>query len=110
MLPKFDALNDPPELLCPVCGFNYLHHFKIEIFDRAEDATSGLHVTVEKSAVTVDSNLQGNPSGRRDGLSVRFWCEGCHNISMLTIGQHKGNTEVSFHPTGEKVKHSPPPQ
>ena len=40
--------NNETELNCPSCGFNYLKHEKVEIFEREEDGDIGLHVSVEK--------------------------------------------------------------
>jgi len=84
------------ELKCPACGFNYLHHEKIEIFERTEDSETGLHVTVNEGEVKTDTNLSSNPSPRRHGLLVHFSCEGCSAISTLSLIQHKGNTYMEF--------------
>ena len=84
------------ELKCPSCGNNYLHHEKVEVFERSEDAEKGLHVKVENSVVTTDTSLSGNPSIRRDGLTIEFSCEGCKARPVLSISQHKGNTWVDF--------------
>lgn len=93
MVPKFNGIG---ELVCPSCGSEYLHHHKVEVFERKEDATQGLHVTVSKDSAAIDNVLDGNPSARRHGLSVHFWCEGCKAEPVLSIGQHKGNTNVTF--------------
>jgi len=84
------------ELKCPSCGFNYLHHDKVEIFERGEDEEKGLHVKVENGVATIDTNLSGNPSARRHGLTIQFWCEGCKAKPVLSISQHKGNTWIDF--------------
>lgn len=84
------------ELRCPSCGFHYLHHDKVEVFERGEDAENGLHVVVESGTVRTDTNLQRNPSSRRHGLSVHFWCEGCDAKPVMTLIQHKGNTFVDI--------------
>jgi len=95
---QFESYEDGfgSELKCPSCGFNYLHHHKIEVFEREEDAEYGLHVVIHKSAATTDPNLSGNPSGRRHGLAIHFLCEGCQSNSILTIAQHKGNTWIDI--------------
>lgn len=98
MYPKFDLRSDPAELLCPNCGFNYLHHFRVEVFDRAHTVLTGHNVQI-------DHKLDGNPSRRSDGLSVFFYCERCPKVSRLDIAQHKGNTHVEFLVTDE-----PPPK
>jgi len=100
---QFDNYEDGwgAELLCPSCGFNYLHHGRVEIFDRSEDASSDVHVVVDEGKAIVDTSLDGNPSSRRHGLAVHFWCEGCKATPVLTIAQHKGNTVVDINHTGE---------
>lgn len=83
-------------LLCPSCGGNYLHHDKIEVFEREPDAETGLHVTVENGKVSIDRDLNGNPSSRRHGENIHFRCENCEAKPVLSITQHKGNTCVGF--------------
>ena len=82
---------------------NYMHHDRVEVFERSEDAQNGLHFSVSGSKATVDTSLDGNPSMRRDGISITFWCEGCHGISSLSFAQHKGVTLVDLVDTGEKM-------
>ena len=89
------------ELLCPNCGFNYLHHDRIEIFERVEDATHGVHVSVADGKAILDTSLAGNPSSRRHGVAIYFWCECCKATPVLTIAQHKGNTVVDITHKGE---------
>ncbi len=84
------------DLVCPACGGTYLHHERVEVFERNEDERSGLHVAVADGQALVDTALEGNPSGRRHGLSIHFWCEACAAKPVLTIAQHKGNTLVDF--------------
>ena len=84
------------ELICPACDGTHMHHERVEVFEREEDAVVGLHVTVADMQVTTDMSLEGNPSRRRDGLAIRFWCEECGGKSLLTISQHKGNTYCDF--------------
>lgn len=84
------------ELLCPSCGGNYLHHVRVEIFERAEDDNHGIHVAVEDGKATIGTGLAGNPSARRHGLTIHFWCELCQAKPVLTLAQHKGNTHVDF--------------
>lgn len=98
MQPKFDQYHEGygAELQCPGCGNSDLHHVRIEIFDRSEDEPKGLHVFVGAGGVSVDANLQGNPSARRHGAIVHFECEHCDTKSKLTIAQHKGKTFVDF--------------
>ncbi|MEA3437936.1 MAG: hypothetical protein U9R43_15845 [Thermodesulfobacteriota bacterium] len=97
MQPTFESYEGfGAELKCPSCGFNYLYHDRIEVFDRTEDAETGLHVDVSDEKVSVDNNLNGNPSGRRHGLKIYFRCEGCSEKPVMSILQHKGNTYINF--------------
>jgi hypothetical protein len=79
---------------CPHCGLEYTHHYGVEIFDRDdEDSETGRHVTVRNKRAFIESNVQeGNPSCRRDGILIHFYCESCNAISTLSIVQHKGRT------------------
>lgn len=86
-------------LECPCCGSEYLHHAKVTIFDRGEDAETVVRTEVQGSKLSVNplDQGQGNPSSRRDGVTVDFWCEGCGASPItLTIGQHKGMTEIGW--------------
>jgi hypothetical protein len=98
MIPKFDGYQKcfGTELLCPSCGFNYLHHNRVEVFECGEDAKQGVHVTVEDGKATMVTSLEGNPSARRHGLKIHSWCEGCKAKPVLALHQHKGNTYVEF--------------
>jgi hypothetical protein len=62
-------------LLCPSCDGDYLHHEKIEVFDHNEDSQKGLHTTIENKFPKVDNDLRGNPSSRRHGMLIHFYCE-----------------------------------
>ncbi|RUR51430.1 hypothetical protein [Vreelandella populi] len=108
MIPAFDQMsyNDGygAELQCPNCNGNYLHHEKIEVFEREEDAKSGLQVTVAGKEVTTSTSLSGNPSLRRHGIAISFSCEFCDAVPVLTIAQHKGNTLVDMNFTIDKNK------
>lgn len=100
-------------LLCACCGeSNGLHHATIDVFDRQEDATKGLHVHVHAGQAAIDTDLTGNPSARRDGIKITFWCELCGGSSSLSIAQHKGQEfiemremEGSVHPGDNWPEH-----
>jgi hypothetical protein len=101
MQPKFSPPQGslPEVLLCPSCGFDHLHHGRIDVYEREkEDAEKGLHVSVERGSAVIDQNLSGNPSSRRDGLRIEFGCEGCSARLVLTIAQSKGQTWLEFMP------------
>ena len=83
-------------LCCPGCGEDYLHHRTIKVFERSEDAKTGIHVVIKGENVAVDTDLAGNPSSRRTGLLIEFYCENCLAIPVLSIEQHKGSTFIEF--------------
>jgi hypothetical protein len=58
-----------------------------EVYDRHESKTSVSTVTAKGS---------GNPSARRQGLTIKFDCEHCEGSHVLTIAQHKGTTYVKW--------------
>lgn len=98
MLPQFAQYSRDlgGELVCPGCGGTLLHHEKIEVFDRSEDKSDGLHVVVAQRELRADTSLLGNPSPRRDGLVIHLSCESCDVRSQLCILQHKGQTYVDL--------------
>ena len=83
---------------CPHCGSEYLHLVETSAFDRSEDAKTARKVTITSSSVEVGttSDLEGNPSIRRDGLAIRFLCEHCAKSSTMGLAQHKGTTEIGW--------------
>ena len=86
-------------LVCPNCGFDYLHHGRVEVFNRrCEDAEDGFHCTVWSSSADSDHNMRGNPSTRRDGVLIHIEeCEGCECPPVaLAIYQHKGQTFIQW--------------
>jgi hypothetical protein len=88
---------DPNDMLkCPSCDWNNLHHVSVEIFEREEDASAGVHVQVEGKRVWVDADLTDNPSARRDGMLIRFTCETCNATPTLQMLQHKGSTYMEW--------------
>lgn len=88
-----------PMLGCAACGCEYVHHFEVDVFTRhGEDNDRGIAVHIGMrgipSVTTDTSERAGNPSSRRSGLVVRFWCESCEAISALELAQHKGVTFI----------------
>src|ERR1043165_6457070 len=81
-----------PQFVCAGCGEQYLHHMRVEVFSRPEDAKTGVHLTFDHGddEARIDSDLTGNPSSRRTGIKIYFECETCPTISVLKISQHKG--------------------
>jgi hypothetical protein len=67
---------DGDALRCPHCGNQYLHQTRVEVFTRAyEDGPSfGVNIENGNSNNRIESS---NPSDRRQGLLVHFFCEHC---------------------------------
>ena len=91
-------------LHCPSCRGDNLHQEEVTAFWRQEDGEQGLKVTSKFSPFcepgnptsSISTELEGNPSSRRDGLRVRFNCETCQEIPCLIISQHKGSTFIHW--------------
>lgn len=97
-------------LICPHCGKSsyhgggFLHHLRIEIFSRTEDANDVRIIAVKKVEEdaqitlvgTIPNNLSANPSSRRGGICIHFWCDCCGGVAVLNIAQHKGETLLSW--------------
>lgn len=89
-------------LKCPNCRGIWLHHRKVEVFNRVEDDPVGEHTTVENarnyldSFTKTDTDMAKNPSLRRHGVLIHFVCECCDHKAIFSIAQHKGNTLISF--------------
>jgi len=86
-------------LICPRCGGEYLHQRTVRIFYREEDDEMTATTTVREglSATHLRPSAEvGNPSVRRDGMAIAFFCEGCSDKYderthlELTVAQHKG--------------------
>ena len=98
--------DDWSAICCPACGFDYLHHYKVETYFRdTEDSNNGLMVTAKSASkryeevskpaegsVNARAPMINNPSDRRDGIRIWLWCEGCEVRSALILIQHKGQT------------------
>lgn len=94
MKPHFDANMSDPEygcLACPACKEPYTHHIGTVIFNRpGEDQPPKLITDCRDDYIL--RWLPDNPSARRDGIRILFWCESCRAVFEMTIAQHKGNT------------------
>jgi hypothetical protein len=95
------------ELVCPQCGEDTLHHDTVTVYARGEDAGTVVRTVIDpegRPAVDVVRDSQtDNPSRRRHGLAIRFWCEVCGDFGTgggveLTFAQHKGATQVTWRP------------
>jgi hypothetical protein len=89
-------------LLCPACQSPNLHHFAVRVFSRErEDGDSILIEVRDTEAIWLEDGAEKtNPSTRRDGIAIRFWCEGCSILSELTLAQHKGTTDCRWRRVG----------
>lgn len=85
-------------LLCPLCEGDYLHHTKVETFERDEDSMEGIHTVIIGEQVDVKyDGMKGNPSIRRSGLKIEFYCELCQKeLPSLVLSQHKGQTIMGW--------------
>jgi hypothetical protein len=88
-------------LRCPACGCAYLHHDEVKVFCRTEDAPTVTETTVSDRGCTVmETGGAANPSERRGGIAIHFWCEQCPALPVLKIAQHKGASLVSWDAQG----------
>lgn len=85
----FDS-HDLTLLLCPNCGNGCTHHTVVDVYSRGEDAAA-----TRTRVGDDDMSALGNPSRRREGLNVGFYCESCPQRFWLCIAQHKGSTYVT---------------
>jgi len=81
-------------LMCDNCGSQEIHHDQVDVYMRSEDSQTGRHTRVLHTHTVVDSDMQGNPSDRRQGLTLGFLCEHCKYRTFIHILQHKGTTYV----------------
>jgi predicted RNA-binding Zn-ribbon protein involved in translation (DUF1610 family) len=91
--------NTASELICPRCQTAYLHHAGVVVYDRGEDGSTVIETKVASGKVEMRPTPASttNPSSRRDGLAIQFWCENCGEKPIeLTIAQHKGTTEMGW--------------
>ena len=94
-----DSLYNPERHLnCPICGEMYLHQTEVVVYDRGEDEERCLVTSVLKGRTrTLEESGEDNPSRRRHGMTLEFWCEQeCHEKHNLElcISQHKGCTQL----------------
>jgi hypothetical protein len=117
------------DLLCPHCGSDYLHHYGFTDYDRIEDAEVVNVIDCGAVVFSGDGEMFGvfdrsscepqlggglsifsasddarNPSSRRHGIVVKFWCENCHHLSLLCIAQHKGHSQMFWRAVKAKRK------
>jgi len=88
-------------LLCPSCGEGDLHSESVTTFNRKEDDEICLVTESDirgPSSMSMSRAAPDNPSVRRHGISISFWCEHCHpsvdGLVRLKIAQHKGASQI----------------
>lgn len=96
--------DENEHIKCPRCHEEYLHHSKVSVFTRirGEDDPLIQKVSVGDTDVAVEIGdfAKDNPSGRRNGIAIHFWCEYCSEWGkgdmVLHIYQAKGNTYMEW--------------
>jgi len=106
-------------LPCPCCGeLCGLHHTGVDVYERNEDSEYVTKTEVRSlvdqcdivseeisgpSSVSHQLNVShiknegsGNPSARRHGLAIHFYCEHCGDGIELTLAQHKGHSTLEW--------------
>jgi hypothetical protein len=75
-----------------------VHHTYVVVYHRFKEdgETIAIHTEYGITSATNSSAEHRNPSGRRGGIAIGFYCESCDDESELTIEQHKGNTFVQW--------------
>lgn len=83
-------------LACAHCGDGYLHHKDVSVFTCEQDSDTVRHTLVQPdeslTSEVISQKDSGNPSTRRDGVTIALDCENCQKTTLLTIAQHKGVT------------------
>ena len=93
------CLTSDSILQCPHCNGEHLHHIRTEVYCRAdEDANYGTMLIADECSrwnhVKFESSFSNNPSTRRNGIRILFYCETCPERPILNIIQHKGSSYI----------------
>ncbi len=83
-------------LCCPKCRGENLHQEQTQVFIRPTEDGPVQVITTSAWGDVLDSpdTDSENPSLRRDGLVIYFYCENCSHKPVLKIYQHKGTTYI----------------
>jgi hypothetical protein len=99
--------DDINNIICPACDGENLHHDTVTVFDRGTEESPTTATVIERgsriSTITGAQAERSNPSSRRHGITIRFWCEHCAAVSELTVAQHKGCTLLDWRPVSTSV-------
>lgn len=88
---------DNAYMTCPNCGGEHLHQDRCEVYWRQSEGGPSDTIISSTAESTKQSGVQDrNPSDKRDGVLIRFWCENCSAHPELAVYQHKGNTIVRW--------------
>lgn len=83
-------------LHCPKCDREGMHQMRVDVWQRTEDNPEGAHTFCVDRKVFIDNGMEHNPSPRRGGLSIHFYCDQCGTNSRMDIFQHKDNTFIKM--------------
>jgi len=94
-------------LICPICEGDNLHQQAVAFYDHTPTGNRGFFITPDIEGVEHNSLHADlfNPSSRRQGMRVSFWCEHCRETPDLLVVQHKGTTYLGWEeePSGSRV-------
>ena len=99
-------LDGEMRLNCPALSdFCHLHQGKVTIYNRSEDDPHPVVTTVQDgvSETYIAANNDGNPSPRRQGMTIEFMTEQRKAPIYLNIYQHKGETYMFWHVPKEEA-------
>jgi putative DNA primase/helicase len=106
--------NNDDVLVCPCCGDpdSYLHHDRVSVFCRQEDAETVTKTVVADNGMAAISRVQnsnsGNPSRRRDGIAIRFELAGLRAARLVTAveteeGRRWAESKIKMLTGGDKI-------
>ena len=87
-------IKDWDALVCPKCGFDYLHQIEAKCTWRNNDDADGTCFSSSRTKQSIEK-LDAKDI-RRDNLVIEFYCEGCLKNVDLMIYQHKGQTFMDW--------------
>jgi hypothetical protein len=95
----WESENQDESPLMTTDNFHGIDRLVIECADNSSSATGS-------GRVYRPAESEQNPSERRGGVTIRFWCENCHSLSELALAQHKGCSVLAWRPAGHIVCHA----